>query len=61
MVCKDDINFNYINLFDETLKDIILNSLNFDILLINKTYNNKIESDYVSWNGEFKKKVQITI
>jgi GR25 family glycosyltransferase involved in LPS biosynthesis len=55
MVCEDDINFNYINLFDETLKDIILNSPNFDILLINKTYNNKIESDYVSWNSEFKK------
>ena len=53
MVCEDDINFNYINFFDETLKDIILNSPNFDILLINKTYNNPIKNNYISWNEEF--------
>lgn len=55
MICEDDINFNYINLFEETLKDIILNSPPFDLLLINKIYDKKIIDNYIQWNEEAKK------
>ena len=50
MICEDDISFNNINLFNETLQDIIKNSPPFDILLLSKIYYYELGELYSNWN-----------
>ena len=55
LVCEDDISLNNLILFNNDLNDIISNCPDFDILLIYKTYRNKLDNLYTDWNIEFKK------
>ena len=50
MICEDDVSFRNINLFNETLKDIIINSPPFDILLLSKIYYIELGDLYSNWN-----------
>jgi hypothetical protein len=49
MICEDDISFINLNYFSNNLKDIIINSPDFDILMLNKTYNSKLNNLYNKW------------
>ena len=46
MICEDDISINNLKYFKKNLKDIILDAPKFDILILNKIYNNIINDNY---------------
>ena len=48
-ICEDDIAFDNIKYFTNDLNDIISKAPNFDILLITKIYNIKLEELYTKW------------
>jgi GR25 family glycosyltransferase involved in LPS biosynthesis len=48
-ICEDDIALDNIKYFTNDLNDIILKAPNFDILLITKIYNTKLEELYTKW------------
>ena len=48
-ICEDDITFDNIKYFNNDLNDIISKAPNFDILLITKMYNIKLEKLYTKW------------
>mgnify|MGYP000273852807 CR=1 FL=1 len=50
LICEDDIDIKNINLFDYDLKHIINQAPEFDILLISKIYDKKLEDKYTKWN-----------
>jgi GR25 family glycosyltransferase involved in LPS biosynthesis len=50
MVCEDDISFNNLKYFKKNLKDIILGSPEFDILLLNKICDEEINNIYIRWD-----------
>jgi GR25 family glycosyltransferase involved in LPS biosynthesis len=50
MICEDDITLNNLILFNTNLNDIILNSPEFDILILNKIYLNNLKNLYEKWN-----------
>ena len=53
MICKNNILFNNIFFFTQNLKDIINNApKDFNILLINTTYNNELENIYTLYNND---------
>ena len=55
MICEDDISIDNLYYFNKkTLKDIILESPNFDILLLYKTYSDEINNLYVKWIDYYK-------
>lgn len=49
MICEDDISFSNLKYFKNDLEDIISNAPNFDILLLNKTYNRELPNLYNKW------------
>lgn len=49
-VCEDDISFINISLFNHDLEYIIKNAPVFDILILSKTYNDKLNNLYTKWN-----------
>lgn len=49
MVCEDDITFDNLKYFKKNLKDIIINSPPFDILVIQKTYDKELKNEYEKW------------
>ena len=51
-VCEDDITLNNTLLFNYDLKHIINNAPKFDILLLSKTYNHKLNNLYTKWNND---------
>lgn len=51
LVCEDDISLKNTNLFHEKLRDIIKESPEFDILLINKTYLGPVNENYGLWKN----------
>jgi GR25 family glycosyltransferase involved in LPS biosynthesis len=52
LICEDDISFENITLIDSNLEKIIIESPDFDILLISKTYTNNLDQLYTNWNEE---------
>ena len=61
MICEDDITFDNLKYFKKTLKDIILNSPPFDILLIYKTCLFEIEETYAKWIDYYDKGIDFYI
>ncbi len=53
LICEDDISFNNVILSKLDLKQIIENAPYFDILMIYKTINSKLNSTYTVWNNYF--------
>lgn len=51
MICEDDVNFDYINFFDENLDTIIKKAPDFDILILNKITNEVLINIYNNWNN----------
>jgi len=55
MICEDDISFNNIKYFQEDLKTIILNSPEFDILMLYKTCIQEVNDLYCDWMEYYNK------
>jgi GR25 family glycosyltransferase involved in LPS biosynthesis len=55
LICEDDISMTNINLIPKTLKEIINNAPEFDILLMHKIYCRHLNKIYTSWNEEYNK------
>jgi GR25 family glycosyltransferase involved in LPS biosynthesis len=54
MICEDDIAINNLYYFNKkTLKDIIFEAPNFDILLLYKTYSEEVDNLYVRWKDYY--------
>ena len=51
MVLEDDVSFNNLKFFDFDLKTIIKNAPKFDLLLLEKKYNQNLSSLYTKWNS----------
>ena len=49
LICEDDISLKNLKYFKINLEDIIVKCPEFDILLIYKTYHNKLDKEYVKW------------
>lgn len=49
MICEDDISFENILIFKNSLKEIIEDAPKFDILLIYKTYLQELKNKYEKW------------
>ena len=50
MICEDDISFSNLKYFKKNLKDIILDSPDFDILILNKICSTELNETYTKWN-----------
>jgi GR25 family glycosyltransferase involved in LPS biosynthesis len=55
LVLEDDVSFDNLILFNNDINNIINKSEKFDIMLLHKIYQTKLESEYTSWNNEFSK------
>jgi GR25 family glycosyltransferase involved in LPS biosynthesis len=53
MICEDDISFENLKYFKNDLKNIITNCPEFDILLLNKTYDTELDNLYNKWNDYY--------
>ena len=49
MVLEDDVNLNNLKFFNHDLNTIISQAPEFDVLLIQKTYHERIDSEYIRW------------
>ena len=62
MICEDDIAIDNLYYFNKkTLKDIVSEAPNFDILLLYKTYSDEINNLYVKWSDYYKNGLDKTI
>ena len=52
LICEDDITFNNLLLFEESLEQIIKQAPKFDILLLSKIYNSRLPNLYTSWKKD---------
>ena len=55
MICEDDISFDNLQFFNESIKNIILNcpDKNFDVLLLYKTYKYELKDLYSKWSDYY--------
>ena len=54
MICEDDMAINNLYYFNKkTLKDIICEAPNFDILLLYKTYSEEVDNLYSNWKDYY--------
>jgi hypothetical protein len=60
MICKDNISFENLVLFNNDLKSIIENSPKFDILIIHKYCRITCENVYENWNDLFNKGIHFS-
>jgi GR25 family glycosyltransferase involved in LPS biosynthesis len=51
MICEDDIKIVNIYLLNINLEKVILEAPKFDILIISKTFYNKLSNQYTKWNA----------
>jgi len=59
MVCEDDISFDNLKYFNETLEDIIKNSPTFDLLMLYKTSCNETNDLYSDWIEYYNKGIHL--